>query len=143
MSIDSASLRRTGGVWLAITHWTCRELAEEAIKQGIFPSISDRYLGRLLKELELKPHKSQYGLNAKADPQKYEKIASICEALKDASDKKEGTITFSVDEMTGVQALERIANKRAMKQGYVAKIEYEYTRHGTQCVFGGLNVTNR
>jgi len=42
--------------------------------------------------------------------------------------------------MTGVQALERIANKRAMKQGYVEKIEYEYTRHGTQCLFGGLDV---
>jgi len=39
--------------------------------------------------------------------------------------------------MTGVQALERIANKQAMKQGYV---EYEYTRHGTQCLFGGLDV---
>jgi len=72
----------------AITHWTRRELTEEAIKQGIFSSISDRHLGRLLKDLELKPHKSQYWLNAKADPQKDEKIASICEAYKEASDKK-------------------------------------------------------
>lgn len=71
-----------------ITHWTRRELTEEAIKQGIFTTISNRHLGRLLKDLELRPHKNQYWLNAKIDPEKDEKIASICEIYKDASDKK-------------------------------------------------------
>lgn len=71
-----------------ITHWTRRELTDEAIKQGIFTIISDRHLGRLLKDLELKPHKNQYWLNAKTDPEKDEKIASICEVYKEASDKK-------------------------------------------------------
>ena len=33
-----------------ITHWTHRELAEEATKQGIVESISANYLGRLLKK---------------------------------------------------------------------------------------------
>ena len=32
-----------------ITHWTPRELAEEAIKQGIVASISTRHVGRFLK----------------------------------------------------------------------------------------------
>jgi putative transposase len=32
-----------------ITHWTPRELAEEAIKQGIVPTISPRQVGRFLK----------------------------------------------------------------------------------------------
>lgn len=32
-----------------ITHWTTRELAEEAISQGIVPSISPRQVGRFLK----------------------------------------------------------------------------------------------
>jgi putative transposase len=33
-----------------ITHWTHRELAEEAIKQGIVETISANHLGRLLKK---------------------------------------------------------------------------------------------
>ena len=32
-----------------ITHWTPRELAEEAIKQGIVTTISQRHVGRFLK----------------------------------------------------------------------------------------------
>lgn len=78
-----------------ITHWTQRELADEAIKQGIFDSISERHLGRLLKELKLKPHRSQYWLNAKADPKKEEKIAAICEIYKDAEIKKKRIFTQS------------------------------------------------
>ncbi|MBV1874265.1 MAG: hypothetical protein KUG80_05770 [Gammaproteobacteria bacterium] len=35
------------------------------IKQGIL----DRHSGRLLKDLELIPHKNQYWLNEKVDPQ--------------------------------------------------------------------------
>ena len=33
-----------------ITHWTHRELAEEAIKQGIVETISPSHLGRMLKK---------------------------------------------------------------------------------------------
>jgi putative transposase len=33
-----------------ITHWTNRELADEAIKQGIVESISVGYVGQLLKK---------------------------------------------------------------------------------------------
>jgi putative transposase len=32
-----------------ITHWTERELADEAIQQGIVPTISPRQVGRFLK----------------------------------------------------------------------------------------------
>jgi len=34
----------------AITHWTQRELAAEAIKRGIIPAISQRSVGRILKK---------------------------------------------------------------------------------------------
>jgi putative transposase len=33
-----------------VTHWTARELADEAVKRGIVPSISQRHVGRFLKE---------------------------------------------------------------------------------------------
>jgi putative transposase len=39
-----------------LSHWTPRELADELVKQGIVESISERHVGRLLAEAELKPH---------------------------------------------------------------------------------------
>jgi hypothetical protein len=46
-----------------------------------------------------------------------------------------------VDEMTGIQALERIAPTRPMKSGQVEHREFEYARHGTQCLIGNFEVT--
>jgi hypothetical protein len=45
-----------------------------------------------------------------------------------------------VDEMTGLQALERIAPTRPMKPGQVERREFEYARHGTQCLIGNFEV---
>ena len=122
-----------------ITHWTHRELAEEAIKQGIVDSISPTHLGRLLKKNDLKPHRSQYWLNAKADERKEERIADICTLYGQAIHNTQEVI-ISVDEMTGVQALERISPHLPMKVGHVQSIEFEYERHGTQTLLAGFNV---
>jgi putative transposase len=46
-----------------ISHWSARELALELIKQGIVESISERHVGRLLEEADLKPYQSNYWLN--------------------------------------------------------------------------------
>lgn len=46
-----------------ISHWSARELALELIEQGIVKSISERHVGRLLKEADLKPYQSSYWLN--------------------------------------------------------------------------------
>jgi len=122
-----------------ITHWTHRELTEEVIKQGIVESISANYLGRLLKKNDLQPHRSQYWLNSKADDKKEERIADICELYGQAIDNTD-EIVISVDEMTGIQALERIAPDLPMIAGRPQSIEFEYTRHGTQTLLGGFNV---
>ncbi len=45
-----------------ITHWTAKELADEAIKRGIVPSISVTQVGRYLREAALQPHKKRYWL---------------------------------------------------------------------------------
>jgi len=46
----------------------------------------------------------------------------------------------SVDEKTGVQALERTAPDLPMQPGHCAKREYEYIRYGTLCLIAALNV---
>jgi len=52
----------------------------------------------------------------------------------------EGIHTVCVDEMTGIQALERIAETLPMIPGEVEKREFEYTRHGTQTLIGNFEV---
>lgn len=122
-----------------ITHWTHRELADEAVKQGIVESISENHIGRLLQKSDLKPHRSQYWLNAKADERKQERIVDICELYTEALNNPEDRV-ISVDEMTGVQALERISPDLPLRVGHVQSIEFEYARHGTQTLLGGFNV---
>jgi transposase len=45
-----------------------------------------------------------------------------------------------VDEKTGMQALERNAPTRPMKPGLPESQEFEYTRHGTQCLTANFAV---
>jgi transposase len=49
--------------------------------------------------------------------------------------------TVSIDEMTGIQALERAAPGLPMKPGKVERCEFEYRRHGTQALIAGFDVT--
>lgn len=46
-----------------ISHWSARELADELMRQHIVESISERHVGRLLQEAQLKPHQSRYWLH--------------------------------------------------------------------------------
>ena len=78
-------------------------------------------------------------MNAKADPRKHERIAEICEVYAQAP-KRDDEIVFSVDEMTGIQALERIAADLPMSPGKPLAREFEYQRHGTQTLIAAMNV---
>ena len=49
-------------------------------------------------------------------------------------------ITLSVDEMTGIQVLERIAPDQPIAPGKPQAREFEYQRHGTQTLIAGFNV---
>ncbi len=44
--------------------------------------------------------------------------------------------------MTGIQALERAAPTLPMQPGHVERREFEYVRHGTQCLIAAFDVAN-
>jgi transposase len=124
-----------------ITHWTARELRDEAIKQGIVTRISRRHVGRILEQNELRPHKCQAWLNGEPDERKDEKIQAICQVYREAIERaRQGEFTFSLDEKSGIQALERQAPTKPMLPGSDEKREYNYERHGTQTLLAGFNV---
>jgi len=85
----------------------------------------------------------EYWLNAKpADPAVFaDQVAAVCQVYQQArSFTQQGGHVMSTDEKTGIQALERAAPTLPMKPGLVERPEYEYIRHGTQCLIANFNV---
>ena len=81
-------------------------------------------------------------LTSKPDPEFESKCADLCAVYLRAPEAAEqGVRTVSIDEMTGVQALERAAPSLPMKPGQVERREYEYKRHGTQTLIAAFDVT--
>ena len=128
-----------------ITHWTIQELTDEVIQRGIVESISPAQVYRYLREAALQPHKSRYWLNTtETDPARFEaQVKTVCDTYLAAPEQERTnqTHTVCVDEMTGIQALERIAPSKAMIAGKCERIEFEYQRHGTLCLIGNFVVT--
>lgn len=126
-----------------ITHWTHVELADECNQQGLTDKISKSTVGRLLREVDLKPHTSTYWLNPKIEDEETfkEEVNNVCDTYHQAPAlAEENVFTVSVDEKTSIQALERISPSKPMTFGSVEKIEFEYKRHDTLCLTPTFNV---
>lgn len=126
-----------------VTHWTPHELADEVIQRGIVASISERTVGRLLAEACLKPHLSRYWLNANPEePDAFEEqVCTVCGLYVHAVQlHAAGIHLVSTDEKTGIQALQRKAATLPMRPGLVERREFEYIRHGTQCLIANFEV---
>lgn len=78
-------------------------------------------------------------MNAKPDERKEERIAEICDIYHHAG-KATDELVLSVDEATGIQALERIADDLPIGPNKPRAREFEYKRHGTQTLIAGINV---
>ena len=75
------------------------------------------------------------------DPKRDEKIVEGCELYARAPQRaKQGERTISLDELTGVQALERKHPDVPMQPGHVLRREFEYIRHGTLSWFINFDV---
>ncbi len=129
---------------LPITHWTGQELADEVVRRGIVEAISASQINRYLREAELQPHKSRYWLNTtEKDPELFKaQVQLVCACYHDAPGlyHQHDTHTICTDEMTGIQALERIARALSVKPGQAERREFEYERHGTVTLIGNFHV---
>ncbi len=127
-----------------ISHWTVSELHDEVIKRKIVETISRAHVGRILQQAALQPHRKKMWLNTtEKDLEKFQQeVEVVCQTYLEAPGKAaaNGTHTVSVDEATGLQALERNAPDKPVQPGSVTKQEFEYTRHGTTTLTAGLDV---
>ena len=68
-------------------------------------------------------------------------VKTVCDLYREAPALAEqGDHILSTDEMTGIQALERKYPTLPMQPGQVARVEFEYIRHGTQTLIANLDV---
>ncbi len=71
------------------------------------------------------------------DPEFRAKTNAICQLYRE---KPLDGVVISVDEKTGIQAIERKYLPRAATSGRLHRHEYEYIRHGTQSLLAAFNV---
>lgn len=91
----------------------------------------------------LQPHRSRTWLNPKIEDWDTfaDEAGTICDLYVEASALHEaGTHVVSCDEKTGMQALERKHPTKPTRPGLVERREFEYIRHGTQCLFANFEV---
>ena len=140
VAIASEKPRKYGIESSKWTHW---ELAMVANRNGITKSISPSTVGRILTEANIKPHRSKYWEfpNIEDKAAFCEKTAEICELYHNSVRELENrTHTVSVDEKTGMQALSRINPDKGAIPGKIAKLEFEYKRHGTQALIPSFEI---
>ena len=96
-----------------VSHWSLNLLVDAVIKEGIVDS-----------------------------PETFaEKVNEICTVYHEAVKNHEaGGHTISVDEMTGIQALEHKYPDKPVIPGKAACMEFEYIRHGTTSLIGFFDV---
>jgi hypothetical protein len=95
---------------------------------------------RILHDVDLKPHKSEYWLNSH-DEDFHAKAHSICQLYAKALDAyQHGRLVICCDEKTGMQILERKAPTKPAQAGRRERREHAYIRHGTRVLSNSLAV---
>lgn len=127
------------------SQWDAATLVREAFRRGITEEISPSYMSRLLEKVDLKPHKSQYWMNPHVDVCDEiafkQPVRNICDLYRMAKEMAEkGVHLISVDEKTGIQAIERYDQTKPQRPGQIKRVESDYIRHGTLCLIANLEV---
>jgi transposase len=123
-----------------VTHWTLDEIVRTLLDTLHTPSISRSSVWRILHEIDLKPHKSEYWLNSH-DEHFDAKARAICQLYVHALEAyHQGHLVICCDEKTGMQVLERKAPTKPAQPGRRERREHEYIRHGTRVLINSLAV---
>jgi transposase len=118
----------------ADSHWSHRLLADRLAADV---GISAAQLGRILKDLDLKPHRVRGWLNRPADPDFAARARAVCDLYLNP---RPGEVLLSVDEKTAIQARSRRHPTRPAAPGRATRREFEYVRHGTVSLVAAMDV---
>lgn len=116
---------------LHITHWSSRDLARQAVADGLVPAIGDREVRRILAEVDLQPRRTRYWKTARLDDRFKERAEKVPRCYANAARlARRGAWVVCADEVPNFQALGREPIRRAVP-GEVERMGFEYVRHGT------------
>ncbi len=96
-----------------------------------------------IKKNDIKPHKTEYWLFPKIGNWEafVRRVSLICSLIIQATQGLHSRRhVLSVDEKTGIQALERIEAKAPQSKGGHRRKEFEYKRNGTTCLIAAFDV---
>lgn len=129
-----------------VTHWTAKEIVDEAILRKVVISISHSQVQRFLKQVHLSPHKTKgWCFTTEKDQRLFEQqVETVCRTYLEANQllNDHNIHTYCVDEITGLQANEKRAAGKRPAPGQYGKHECQYTRHGAVCLTGNWDVVN-
>ncbi len=111
------------------THWTGRTLAKAA-------KISLRSVQRILEAHQLEPHRVR-SFKLSNDPKFAEKLRDVVGLYVDPPAH---AVVLSLDEKSGIQALDRTQPGLPMKRGRAGTMTHDYKRNGTTTLFAALDV---
>jgi transposase len=109
------------------SQWSHRLLADLSASQ----------VGRILAELDIKPHQVRGWLTRKNDPNFWERAADVCGLYLS---QPTNAVVLSVDEKTAIAARSRKHPTKRVSQGKAERVEFEYRRHGTASIVAALDV---
>ena len=123
-----------------VTRWTLNEIVATLLDALNTEAISRSSVWRILQDVDLKPHKSEYWLNSH-DEDFEAKAHHICNLYAKALESyQQGRLVICCDEKTGMQVLERKAPTKPAQPGRRERREHEYIRHGTRVLINALAV---
>jgi transposase len=123
-----------------VTRWTLDEIVATLLDALHTEAISRSSIWRILQDVDLKPHKSEYWLNSH-DEDFDAKAHTICQLYAKAlASYEQGRLVMCCDEKTGMQVLERKTPTQPAQPGRRERREHEYIRHGTRVLINALAV---
>ncbi|MFD8721986.1 IS630 family transposase [Streptomyces sp. NPDC059629] len=118
--------------------WSHRTIAAQ-VADTCSTTVSASQVGRILADLDLKPHKVRGWLTRRDTPDFWERAADVCALYLDPP---QGAVVLSIDEKTAIAARSRRYPGRPAAPGQSARQEFEYRRHGTASLVAALDVTS-
>jgi transposase len=113
--------------------WSHRRIAGLLSALGI----SSSQVGRILRDLDVRPHRVRGWLTRREDPGFWERAGRICGLYLDAPP---GAVRLSIDEKTSMQARSRKHPGAPVAPGRCARQEFEYIRHGTVSIVAAMDI---
>lgn len=132
--VVAESCRPPKDVGLPITNWSVSLLAEHLRQQGF--DLSDSSVSRILCDASLQPHRQKMWMTSQDAEFRRKRDQVLRVYYRTPLDQH----IVCLDEKPGIQILQRRHADIPMQPGQPVRREFEYIRHGTLCLMGGLDV---